>query len=261
MFLLTMVAEGLSRLTETFLLLGRHFGVSESIFQFCTSGGQFLTYGGDGDNVTAAAELPSDTETFYLERNNNQIHIKLKTGMHLQVCSASFVAGDRDINEPSAACNADPLELYQANIGDTNTVIDLHYYNLFDAFFANMSSIDNIQYIYKSRGTQLQSLNGANGPLIIDMYKNAGEWVNEWNVNGSQTDYQDFGRAQLEVYNVASFGWAYWTLKNDMKHWDFEWNVRNNYLQLQLGCSSCRRSWSYAMFLGSAFGFFFVYGV
>lgn len=48
-------------------------------------------------------------------------------------------------------------------------------------------------------------------------------------------DYQDFGRAQLEVYNAASFGWAYWTLKNDRKHWDFEWNIRNNYLQLQLG--------------------------
>lgn len=57
--------------------------------------------------------------------------------------------------------------------------------------------------------------------------------MNEWNVlNGSQRDYQDFGRAQLEVYNAASFGWAYWTLKNDRKHWDFEWNVQNNYLEL-----------------------------
>lgn len=57
--------------------------------------------------------------------------------------------------------------------------------------------------------------------------------MNEWNVtNGSQTDYQEFGKAQLEVYDSASFGWAYWTLKNDRKHWDFEWNIRNNYLQL-----------------------------
>lgn len=64
----------------------------------------------------------------------------------------------------------------------------------------------------------------------------AGEWVNEWNViNGTRTDYQDFGRAQLDTYNAASFGWTYWTLKNDRKHWDFEWNIRNNYLQLQLG--------------------------
>ncbi|KAJ4714507.1 Glucan 1,3-beta-glucosidase [Melia azedarach] len=123
--------------------------------------------------------------------------------------------------------NADPLELYQANIGSHNVVVDLHYYNLFDTFFVNMSSVDNIMFIYKSREAQLQALNSANGPLVF-----IGEWVNEWNVtNGSQKDYQDFGKAQLEVYNAASFGWAYWTLKNDRKHWDFEWNMRNDYLQ------------------------------
>lgn len=124
--------------------------------------------------------------------------------------------------------NADPLELYQANIGSHNIVVDLHYYNLFDTFFVNMSTVDNILFIYKSREAQLQALNNANGPLVF-----IGEWVNEWNVtSGTQEDYQDFGSAQLEVYNAASFGWAYWTLKNDRKHWDFEWNIRNNYLQL-----------------------------
>ncbi|KAL6959437.1 hypothetical protein U1Q18_039589 [Sarracenia purpurea var. burkii] len=124
--------------------------------------------------------------------------------------------------------NADPFELYQADIGSLNIVVDLHYYNLFDTFFVNMSTIDNIQFIYKSRETQLQALNGANGPLVF-----IGEWVNEWNVtNGSQRDYQDFGRAQIEVYKAASFGWAYWTLKNDRRHWDFEWNIQNGYLQL-----------------------------
>nr|XP_011465341.1 PREDICTED: DNA replication licensing factor MCM2-like isoform X1 [Fragaria vesca subsp. vesca] len=30
----------------------------------------------------------------------------------------------------------------------------------------------------------------------------------------SQADYQDFGRVQLEVYDAASFGWVYWTLKD-----------------------------------------------
>ncbi|XP_031256224.1 probable glucan 1,3-beta-glucosidase A isoform X2 [Pistacia vera] len=124
--------------------------------------------------------------------------------------------------------NADPLELYQANIGSHNIVVDLHYYNLFDLFFVNMSAMDNIQFIYRSREAQLQALNSVNGPLVF-----IGEWVNEWNVtNGSQKDYQDFGRAQLEVYNAASFGWSYWTLKNDRQHWDFEWNIRNHYLQL-----------------------------
>jgi hypothetical protein len=33
----------------------------------------------------------------------------------------------------------------------------------------------------------------------------------------------------LRVNNVT-FGWSYWTLKNDRLHWDFEWNIRNKYL-------------------------------
>ncbi|XAR73448.1 Glucan 1,3-beta-glucosidase [Bertholletia excelsa] len=405
---------------ETFRL----WRVSESEFQFRTSQGQFLTYAGDGGSVSATAESPSKTETFYIERTNNtRVHIKLKSGTYIQASIANQLTADypgtpawddnaatfemtivsnklhgdyqlangyghdkakevlkkhrnsfitvedfdflythginairipvgwwiafdpnppapfiggglealdnafswaqaynikciidlhavpgsqngmehsasRDgstdwptssdyisksldvieflvsryakhpaflgielLNEPSAAnvpldtlvsyynqgyqivrnysstayvifCqrigNADPFELYQANIGSINTVVDLHYYNLFDTFFVNLSAGENIQFIYKSRETQLQALNSANGPLVF-----IGEWVNEWNVtNGSQLDYQDFGRTQLEVYNAASFGWAYWTLKNDRKHWDFEWNIRNNYLQL-----------------------------
>ncbi|KAI3879215.1 hypothetical protein MKW98_028782 [Papaver atlanticum] len=92
--------------------------------------------------------------------------------------------------------NADPLELYHANI-------------------------DKLKW-------NPESLNAANGPLVF-----IGEWVNEWSVaNGSRMDYEEFGRAQLDVYDTASFGWAYWTLKNDRNHWDLEWNIKNDYLQL-----------------------------
>lgn len=63
--------------------------------------------------------------------------------------------------------NADPSELFQAGIGYYNLVVDLHYYNLFDNFFVNMNPSDNLQFIYKSRETQLQSLNSANGPLVF----------------------------------------------------------------------------------------------
>lgn len=63
--------------------------------------------------------------------------------------------------------NADPMELYQANIGSHNLVLDLHFYNLFDTFFVNKSAEDNIQYIYKSREGQLQALNNSNGPLVF----------------------------------------------------------------------------------------------
>ncbi|OAY85303.1 putative glucan 1,3-beta-glucosidase A, partial [Ananas comosus] len=131
--------------------------------------------------------------------------------------------------------NTDPMELFQANIGVSNIVVDLHYYNLFDPFFNNFNALENIQFIFKSRAPQLQALNSLNGPLVF-----VGEWVNEWNVpNASQIQYQLFGRAQLDVYNNASFGWSYWTLKNDRVHWDFEWNIKNKYLSL--GKSSVKR--------------------
>ncbi|XP_010523313.1 PREDICTED: glucan 1,3-beta-glucosidase A-like [Tarenaya hassleriana] len=140
--------------------------------------------------------------------------------------------------------NADPMELYQANIGSHNIVVDLHYYNLFDTFFSNLNASDNIQYIYKSRQAQVQALSSANGPLLF-----IGEWVNEWDLmNGSRLEYQEFGKAQLEVYNAASFGWAYWTIKNDRKHWDFEWNIKNGYLQL--GYSLRVEGFSLFRFLG-----------
>lgn len=63
--------------------------------------------------------------------------------------------------------NADPVELYQASIGSHNVVVDLHYYNLFDTYFINLSSVDNINFIYKSREPQLQALNSLNGPLLF----------------------------------------------------------------------------------------------
>ncbi|XP_004502398.1 probable glucan 1,3-beta-glucosidase A isoform X1 [Cicer arietinum] len=164
-------------------------------------------------NEPSAGTVPLDILISYYKRGY-QIVRKYSSSAYVILCQRIGLA--------------DPLELYQANIGSTNLVLDLHFYNLFDTFFVNMSAGDNVQYIYKSREGLLQAFNDSNGPLIF-----IGEWVNEWNVaSGSQTDYQDFGKAQLEVYNAASFGWCYWTLKNDREHWDFEWNIRNNYLQL-----------------------------
>ncbi|XP_020527932.1 uncharacterized protein LOC18423283 isoform X4 [Amborella trichopoda] len=103
-------------------------------------------------------------------------------------------------------------------------------------------SLNVIEFL-ASRLAQVQALNSANGPLVF-----VGEWVNEWNVqSASKFDYQDFGDAQLQVYDQASFGWCYWTLKNARKHWDFEWNILNNYLQL--GASSTKLNMGSTYFL------------
>ncbi|KAK6923803.1 Glycoside hydrolase, family 5 [Dillenia turbinata] len=182
-------------------------------------------------NEPSAAAVPLDTlVSFY--RQGYQIVRKYSSTAYVILCQRIG--------------NADPFELYQANIGFSNLVVDLHYYDLFDSFFDNMSSVDNIDFIYTNREAQIQALNNANGPLVF-----IGEWVNEWNTtSGSQIDYQGYGRAQLDVYNAASFGWAYWTLKNDRKHWDFEWNIRNNYLPF--GSSPRKHSSNLLVLLGLA---------
>ncbi|RZC64382.1 hypothetical protein C5167_008073 [Papaver somniferum] len=127
---------------------------------------------------------------------------------------------------------ADPSELYHAiaNMGLSNVVVDVHFYNFYQSKFDTMSPAENIQFIKESRKAQVDSLNIANrdGPLVF-----IGEWVNEWSFRGgSQENYQDFGGAQLDVYGSASFGWAYWSLKNVHDHWDLGWNIKNKILQL-----------------------------
>lgn len=126
---------------------------------------------------------------------------------------------------------ADAKELFDINNGLTSTVVDVHYYNLYDdSTFKSMSVQQNIDYINNNRAQILQSLTSANGPLIY-----VGEWTNEFEYQGaSMSDYQKFGNAQLQVYGTATFGWGYWSLKNDnYNHWSFEWMVQNSYLQLQ----------------------------
>ncbi|KAI3852318.1 hypothetical protein MKX03_018963 [Papaver bracteatum] len=127
--------------------------------------------------------------------------------------------------------NPDPAVLYNANTGKgkSNIVVDLHYYNLNPSIFNNMSLQENINYLYATRKTQIKSLNVANGPLVF-----IGEWVNEFGRGKwSQKDYQKYGSAQLDVYGSASFGWAYWSFKNDVaNNWSFKWIIDNNYLQL-----------------------------
>ena len=59
-----------------------------------------------------------------------------------------------------------------------------------------------------------------------------GEWTNEWEVVGAtQSDYQKFGEAQVEVFGEATFGWAFWTYQNQLNRWSFQESVQQGYLE------------------------------
>ncbi|GMP46079.1 hypothetical protein CsSME_00014371 [Camellia sinensis var. sinensis] len=123
---------------------------------------------------------------------------------------------------------SDPKEFFSLASGLDGSVIDIHYYNLYSHNFDKMSVQQNIDFIYNNRLPELNQLTTSNGPLTF-----IGEWVAEWNVGGAtKEDYQKFANAQLDVYGKASFGWAYWNLKNVNNHWNLEWMINNHYIML-----------------------------
>nr|AFK42423.1 unknown [Medicago truncatula] len=120
-----------------------------------------------------------------------------------------------------------PREFFPLANGLMGSVIDVHYYSIFGDEFTNMSVQQNIDYIYNNRSSDLNFVTTSNGPLIF-----VGEWVAEWQVKGAiKNDYKRFGKAQLDVYGRATFGYAYWAFKNVNKHWSLEWMMKNGYIK------------------------------
>ncbi|OIT06001.1 PREDICTED: probable glucan 1,3-beta-glucosidase A [Nicotiana attenuata] len=124
--------------------------------------------------------------------------------------------------------SADPTELLPFASGLKGSVIDVHYYNLFSDMFNDMTVQQNLDFVFNTRSAELNTVTQSNGPLTL-----VGEWVAEWQVrDATKEDYQKFAKAQLEVFGRATFGWAYWTLKNVNNHWSLEWMIKNGYIKL-----------------------------
>ncbi|KAM3399650.1 hypothetical protein ACQJBY_004831 [Aegilops geniculata] len=108
------------------------------------------------------------------------------------------------------------------------SVIDVHYYTLFDNKFNIFTVQQNIDYVNNTIAIDLRSLTRRNGALTF-----VGEWVAEWKVSGAtQEEYQSFVNAHMDVYKQATFGWAYWIYKNVNNHWSMEWMIKNGYISL-----------------------------
>ncbi|KDP46871.1 hypothetical protein JCGZ_24080 [Jatropha curcas] len=123
---------------------------------------------------------------------------------------------------------ADPKELLSFASTLNRVVIDVHYYNLFSDMFSKLNAQQHIDYIYNQRSSDLSVVTSANGPLSF-----VGEWTGEWALQGaSMQDYQNFAKAQQQVYGRATFGWAYWAYKCAKNHWSLKWMIENNYIKL-----------------------------
>ncbi|GJR51157.1 probable glucan 1,3-beta-glucosidase A [Tanacetum coccineum] len=124
--------------------------------------------------------------------------------------------------------SGDAKEFFPLAKGMQKVVIDVHYYNLFSDIFNDMTVEQNINFIQTNRSNDLQDITTSDGPLTF-----VGEWVVEWQVREvSKEDFQRFSKVQLDVFGRASFGWAYWSLKNVNDHWSMEWMIKNSYINL-----------------------------
>ncbi|TKV94074.1 hypothetical protein SEVIR_9G270200v4 [Setaria viridis] len=125
---------------------------------------------------------------------------------------------------------ADQKELLQFASGFPGAVLDVHYYNLFDSKFENLTVEQNIDFVRNNRSADLATITNQNGrPLTF-----VGEWSAAWGVQGANpTDYQRFARVQQDVYGNATFGWAYWTLQNVNAVWNMTFMIQNGIITLK----------------------------
>ncbi|XP_047045012.1 probable glucan 1,3-beta-glucosidase A [Lolium rigidum] len=113
--------------------------------------------------------------------------------------------------------------------GFTGSVLDVHYYSVFNSIFNNLTVEQNIDFVRTNFSGELAKVTRQNGPLTF-----VGEWVAEWLVpNATKEEYQMYAKAQMDVYGQATFGWAYWTLKNVNDHWNMQWMIKNGYISLK----------------------------
>ncbi|KAK4434178.1 putative glucan 1,3-beta-glucosidase A [Sesamum alatum] len=123
---------------------------------------------------------------------------------------------------------ADPTELFRFANGLNRSTVDVHYYPYYNNALSSFTVDEYVEYIYKNQSEQVKQLTTSNGPPIL-----VGEWTAEWQLtNTSKEDYKRYAAAQTEVFGRASFGWAYWTLKNANIHWSLEWMIKNGYIKL-----------------------------
>nr|GMC77004.1 probable glucan 1,3-beta-glucosidase A [Ipomoea batatas] len=159
-------------------------------------------------------------------------------GVSLETVTEYYKAGYEAVRKHSSTayvvmCNrlgpASNTELLAMAGALKGTVVDVHYYNLFIDLFSNMTAQQNIDYVYNERRAELSDVTTSNGPLSF-----VGEWVAEWTIrNQTKEDYQRYAKAQLEVFGGATFGWAYWGLKNNVTgYWSLEWMIKNGYIKL-----------------------------
>ncbi|PPS18837.1 hypothetical protein GOBAR_AA01751 [Gossypium barbadense] len=151
---------------------------------------------------------------------------------------------------------ADPQEFFSLASSMNRVVIDVHNYNLFSDMFSSMSVLQNIDYIYNQRASDLGRLISANGPRVFIDLKlplravNLGNWlVTEGWMKPSRFDgiinkdlldgaHVQFLSTKLNKYLCAENGGGTVLVANRISPSDWEtfrlWRVNESYFNLRV---------------------------
>ncbi|CAA3002070.1 probable glucan 1,3-beta-glucosidase A [Olea europaea subsp. europaea] len=215
---------------------------SQNGFEHSSSRDGFVEWGQTDDSIKETVDVIDFLTARYAKNPRlfavQLINEPLASGVSLETVTKFYRAGYDAVRKHSQTAYvvlADRLgsgnvkELFPLASELSKPVVDVHYYNLFSSIFDNLTVEQNIEYVYNNRTRELNDILTANdAPLIL-----IGEWVAEWQVrDATKEDYQRYADAQLKVFGRATFGWAYWTLKNVNRHWSMEWMINNGYIKL-----------------------------
>lgn len=100
----------------------------------------------------------------------------LSPGVTLEMLNKYYKAGYEAVRRHSKTAYvvmsnrlgiSQPKELFPLASGLMGSVVDVHYYNIFDDLFENMTAQQNIDFIYTNRSSELSFITTAHGPLTF----------------------------------------------------------------------------------------------
>ncbi|KAF7815600.1 putative glucan 1,3-beta-glucosidase A [Senna tora] len=113
-----------------------------------------------------------------------------------------------------------------------NTVIDVHWYNF---FIDSKEAKDHINYVTEKRNQDMSHhtthLTSDNGKVLL--------FIGEWSCGGTtgaeltESEAQEFVRAQIQVYDQASFGWTFLAWNHQQHFWSLKWLLQKNLVNLR----------------------------
>lgn len=108
------------------------------------------------------------------------------------------------------------------DVWHTNLMMETHIYDVFDTVtFAKMTPQQEVQYVQKTRASQIRDLQYYGRALLV------GEWSNAMAKFPPQSDTEtvkNFARAQLQAFAASKSGWFFWSFRinnTGTEHWDW----------------------------------------